>query len=45
VVQHFSYDAIFIVMGFLHPMAYLVFRSLVKGRVAAVPELRVQQLL
>jgi MFS transporter, ACS family, hexuronate transporter len=45
VVQHFSYDAIFIVMGFLHPMAYLVFRSLVKGQVVAVPELRIQQVL
>jgi ACS family hexuronate transporter-like MFS transporter len=29
-VQHFSYTAIFIIMGFLHPAAYLVFRSLVR---------------
>ncbi len=37
VVQHFSYNGIFIVMGFLHPMAYLVFRALVKGPVVDVP--------
>ena len=30
VVQHYSYDAIFIVMGFMHPTAYLVFRRLVR---------------
>ena len=30
VVQNHSYDAIFIVMGFMHPIAYLVFRWLVK---------------
>jgi ACS family hexuronate transporter-like MFS transporter len=29
VVQSFSYDAIFIVMGFLHPTAFLLFRLLV----------------
>lgn len=29
VVQYFSYDAIFIVMGFLHPAALLLFRVLV----------------
>ncbi|MBY0506298.1 MAG: MFS transporter [Bryobacteraceae bacterium] len=28
VVQHISYDAIFYVMGFLHPAAYLIFRAL-----------------
>ncbi len=33
IVQHFSYNAIFIIMGFLHPAAYLVFRALVKGPV------------
>jgi len=31
VVQHFSYGLIFIVMGFLHPAAYVVVRLLVKG--------------
>jgi ACS family hexuronate transporter-like MFS transporter len=30
VVQHFSYDAIFFIMAFLHPAAYIVFRLLVK---------------
>ena len=34
VVQHFSYTAIFIIMGFLHPAAYLVFRLLVKQPVS-----------
>jgi len=34
VVQHFSYTWIFVVMGFLHPMAYLLIRSLVKGGVS-----------
>ena len=31
VVQHFSYGLIFIIMGFLHPAAYVVVRLLVKG--------------
>lgn len=35
VVQQFSYDAIFIIMGFLHPAAYIVFRLLVKKPVYA----------
>jgi ACS family hexuronate transporter-like MFS transporter len=30
VVQTFSYDAIFVVMGFLHPAAFLAFRALVR---------------
>lgn len=30
IVQHYSYDAIFIMMGFMHPVAYLVFRRLVR---------------
>lgn len=29
IVQHFSYDAMFILMGCMHPVAYLVFRRLV----------------
>jgi ACS family hexuronate transporter-like MFS transporter len=37
IVQHYSYDAIFVVMGFLHPLAYVVFRLLVRGPVA-IPE-------
>jgi ACS family hexuronate transporter-like MFS transporter len=30
IVQHQSYDAIFVIMGFMHPTAYLVFRLLVR---------------
>ena len=29
-VTHFSYDAIFVVMAFLHPISYLVFRFILK---------------
>lgn len=31
VVQHFSYNAIFIIMGFMHPAAYVIFKLLVRG--------------
>lgn len=31
IVQHFSYGLIFVIMGFLHPAAYVVVRSLVRG--------------
>ena len=34
IVQHFSYNAVFLIMGFLHPAAYVVFRLLVKKPVA-----------
>ncbi len=34
IVQHFSYDAIFVIMGFLHPAAFLVFQLLVKKPIA-----------
>jgi ACS family hexuronate transporter-like MFS transporter len=34
IVQHFSYRAIFIIMGFLHPAAYLVIKLLVRGPIA-----------
>jgi ACS family hexuronate transporter-like MFS transporter len=30
IVQHFSYDAVFVIMGFLHPAAFVVFQLLVK---------------
>jgi ACS family hexuronate transporter-like MFS transporter len=30
VVQHYSYSAIFVIMGFLHPIAWLVVRRLVR---------------
>ncbi len=30
IVQHFSYNVIFIMMGFMHPIAYLLFRALVR---------------
>lgn len=33
VVQHFSYDSIFVLMGFMHPAAFLLFRLFVKGPV------------
>ncbi|MEO7143433.1 MAG: MFS transporter [Bryobacteraceae bacterium] len=34
VVQRFSYNAIFVMMGFMHPAAYAVFRLLVRRPVA-----------
>jgi MFS transporter, ACS family, hexuronate transporter len=34
VVQHYSYTAIFIMMGFLHPVSYLFVRWLVRTPVA-----------
>ncbi len=34
IVQHFSYDALFYIMGFLHPAAFVVFRILVRKPVA-----------
>ncbi|MBL8213392.1 MAG: MFS transporter [Bryobacterales bacterium] len=33
IVQYYSYDAIFVIMGFMHPTAYLIFRWLVRGPV------------
>jgi ACS family hexuronate transporter-like MFS transporter len=30
VVQHFSYDAVFIVMGFMHPAAFVIYKILVR---------------
>ncbi len=33
IVQYYSYDAIFVIMGFMHPVAYLIFRWLVRGPV------------
>ena len=32
VVQNISYDAIFVIMGFLHPVAYLIFRFIMGRR-------------
>ena len=34
IVQHYSYTPVFIIMGFLHPAAYIVFRLLVKKPVS-----------
>jgi ACS family hexuronate transporter-like MFS transporter len=34
-VQHFSYSAVFVIMGFLHPLSWLVVRALVRGPIAA----------
>lgn len=33
IVERFSYDALFMMMGVMHPIAYVVFRMLVKGDV------------
>ncbi len=33
VVEHYSYTAIFVIMGFLHPLSYLFVRALVRGPV------------
>ncbi len=38
VVEHFSYNAIFVIMGFLHPIAYIIFRLLVRGPLSGEPE-------
>jgi ACS family hexuronate transporter-like MFS transporter len=40
VVEHYSYTWIFVIMGFMHPAAFLVFRVFVKGpiKVPAAPE-------
>jgi ACS family hexuronate transporter-like MFS transporter len=35
IVQHFSYNAIFVILGFLHPAAYIVFKLLVRKPVIA----------
>ena len=36
VVQHFSYTWIFVLMGFLHPTAYIIVRLLVKGPIEPI---------
>jgi len=33
VVQHYSYTAIFVIMGFLHPLSYVIVRYLIKDDV------------
>ena len=35
VVEHFSYTWIFVLMGLLHPIAYLLTRSLVCGPISS----------
>ena len=35
IVEHYSYSAIFVIMGFLHPLAYLIVRALVPDPHAA----------
>lgn len=37
VVQHYSYTAVFVVMGFLHPLSYLFVRYLVKSPLGFTP--------
>ena len=44
VVENFSYDAIFYIMGFLHPIAYLIFRLLLKERFTNEPLLELGKL-
>jgi ACS family hexuronate transporter-like MFS transporter len=39
-VQHFSYKWLFVAMGFMHPAAYVLFRFMVRERVASAPEVR-----
>jgi ACS family hexuronate transporter-like MFS transporter len=38
IVQQFSYGTIFVIMGFLHPAAYALFRLLVRGQVETFGE-------
>jgi hypothetical protein len=35
VVEHYSYNAIFFIMGFLHPIAYVIVRWLVREPLVA----------
>jgi ACS family hexuronate transporter-like MFS transporter len=44
VVQNISYDAIFYIMGFLHPIAYLIFRLLIGRRLVDEPKLETGKL-
>ncbi|MBM3735415.1 MAG: MFS transporter [Acidobacteria bacterium] len=37
IVQHYSYDVIFVIMAFMHPVAYLIIRWLVRGPVKLAP--------
>ncbi|MFN7924627.1 MAG: MFS transporter [Bryobacteraceae bacterium] len=38
IVQNYSYNAIFIIMGFMHPVAFVIFRWLVRGQVVLAQE-------
>jgi ACS family hexuronate transporter-like MFS transporter len=35
IVQRFSYDLVFVIMGFLHPLAFLLYRRLVRRPIVA----------
>lgn len=37
IVQHYSYNAIFVMMGVMHPIAFVLFRLLVRGPVKPAP--------
>jgi len=37
IVQNYSYNLVFVLMGFLHPAGYLIFKLMVKGPVAVQP--------
>jgi ACS family hexuronate transporter-like MFS transporter len=39
-VQRYSYSIVFVLMGFLHPTAYLIFRLMVKGPIRVRPTAR-----
>ncbi|MCP5118194.1 MAG: hypothetical protein GY953_45855, partial [bacterium] len=38
IVEHFSYDAVFVIMGFLHPVAFIIFRLLVRGPLSSTKQ-------
>ncbi len=37
IVQQFSYEVVFIMMGFMHPIAYVIYRLLIKGPIRTLP--------
>ncbi len=43
IVQHISYDAVFYLMGFLHPISYLIFRYLLQHRLRNEPQYELGQ--
>jgi MFS transporter, ACS family, hexuronate transporter len=37
VVEHYSYTAIFVIMGFLHPLSYVIVRYFIKNEASTLP--------